>query len=128
MFSCCIQVMLDGFQCRWTWWQLSGHLYWLLSKCTIIISITVVRNTATNQHTTDQLNATPTVLSFRPEITHLITDYFKLRSSPQRYMICAPATLYHGILYTRVRASWIEFINCATRCDLFSLLYFCRQL
>ena len=31
-------------------------------------------------------------------------------------------------LYTRVRASWIEFNNCPTRCDLFTLLYFCRQL
>ena len=25
-------------------------------------------------------------------------------------------------------ASWIEFNNCPTRCDLFSLLHFCRQL
>ena len=33
-----------------------------------------------------------------------------------------------SILYTWVRASWIEFNNCPTRCDLFSLLYFCRQL
>ena len=32
------------------------------------------------------------------------------------------------ILYTWVRASWIEFNNCPTRCDLFSLLLFCRQL
>jgi len=31
-------------------------------------------------------------------------------------------------LYTLVRASWIEFNNCPTRCDLFSLLHFCRQL
>jgi hypothetical protein len=30
--------------------------------------------------------------------------------------------------YTWVRASWIKFNNCPTRCDLFSLLYFCRQL
>jgi len=30
--------------------------------------------------------------------------------------------------YTWVRASWIEFNNCPTRCDLFSLLHFCRQL
>ena len=29
--------------------------------------------------------------------------------------------------HTRVRASWIEFNNCPTICDLFSLLYFCRQ-
>ena len=36
------------------------------------------------------------------------------------YLIC--------ILYTCVRASWIEFNNCPTRCDLFSLFYFCRQL
>ena len=33
-----------------------------------------------------------------------------------------------GFLYTWVRASWIEFNNCPTRCDLFSLLHFCRQL
>jgi len=32
------------------------------------------------------------------------------------------------ILYTWVCAPWIEFNNCPTRCDLFSLLYFCRQL
>jgi len=30
--------------------------------------------------------------------------------------------------YTWVRAWWIEFNNCPTRRDLFSLLYFCRQL
>jgi len=33
-----------------------------------------------------------------------------------------------GILYTWVRALWIEFNNCPTRCHLFSLLHFCRQL
>ena len=32
------------------------------------------------------------------------------------------------ILYTWVRASWNEFNNCPTICDLFSLLHFCRQL
>ena len=31
-------------------------------------------------------------------------------------------------LYTWVRALWIEFNNCPTRWDLFSLLHFCRQL
>ena len=31
-------------------------------------------------------------------------------------------------LYTWVRASWMEFNNCPPRCDLFSLLHFCRQL
>jgi len=31
-------------------------------------------------------------------------------------------------LYTCVRASWIELNNCPTRCNLFSLLHFCRQL
>jgi len=31
-------------------------------------------------------------------------------------------------IYTWVRALWIEFNNCPTRCDLFSLLHFCRQL
>ena len=31
-------------------------------------------------------------------------------------------------IYTWVRALWIEFNNYPTRCDLFSLLYFCRQL
>ena len=36
--------------------------------------------------------------------------------------------LSYCILYTWVRASWIEFNNCPTRCDLFSLLHFCRQL
>jgi hypothetical protein len=30
--------------------------------------------------------------------------------------------------HTWVRASWIEFNNYPTRSDLFSLLYFCRQL
>ena len=30
--------------------------------------------------------------------------------------------------FTWVRASWIEFNNCPTRSDLFSLLHFCRQL
>ena len=32
------------------------------------------------------------------------------------------------ILYSWVRASWIEFNNCPTIWDLFSLLHFCRQL
>ena len=31
-------------------------------------------------------------------------------------------------LYTWIRASWIEFNNCPTRCNLFSLLCFCMQL
>ena len=33
-----------------------------------------------------------------------------------------------NLLYTWVRASWIEFNNCPTRCNLFSLSHFCRQL
>jgi len=33
-----------------------------------------------------------------------------------------------SILYTWVRASWIEFNDFPTRCDLVSLLHFCRQL
>ena len=37
-------------------------------------------------------------------------------------------SMRHWVLYTLVRASWIKFNNCPTRCDLFSLLYFCRQL
>ena len=35
---------------------------------------------------------------------------------------------YCWVLYTWVRASWIEFNNFPTRYDLFSLLHFCRQL
>jgi len=31
-------------------------------------------------------------------------------------------------LYTLIHESWIEMNNYPTRCDLFSLLYFCRQL
>ena len=37
-------------------------------------------------------------------------------------------TKISSLLYTWFRASWIEFNNCPTRCDLFSLLHFCRQL
>ena len=33
-----------------------------------------------------------------------------------------------NILYSWIRASWIKFYNCPTRCHLFSLLHFCRQL
>jgi len=33
-----------------------------------------------------------------------------------------------SFLCTWVRASWIEFNNFPTRCDLFNLLLFCRQL
>ena len=33
-----------------------------------------------------------------------------------------------NVLYTWVHASWNAFNNCPTRCDLFSLLHFCRQL
>jgi len=32
------------------------------------------------------------------------------------------------ILMCMVHASWIEFNNCPTSCDLFCLLHFCRQL
>ena len=35
---------------------------------------------------------------------------------------------FNNCPYTWVRASWIEFNNCPKRCDLFSLLHFCRQL
>jgi len=38
------------------------------------------------------------------------------------------ATIHCRVLYTWVHASWIEFNNCPTRCNLFSLLHFCRQL
>ena len=43
---------------------------------------------------------------------------------------CCHSTNKHKkvILYTWVRASWIEFNNFPTRCDLFSLLHYCRQL
>ena len=41
----------------------------------------------------------------------------------QSLLICC-----QWILYTWVRASWIEFNICPTRWDLFSLLHFCRQL
>ena len=48
-------------------------------------------------------------------------------------IICYLCFMQHAwscffFLYTWVRASWIEFNNCPTRCDLFSSLYFCRQL
>ena len=32
------------------------------------------------------------------------------------------------IIYRRVRASWIELYNFPTKCELFSLLRYCRQL
>ena len=37
-------------------------------------------------------------------------------------------TIHCRVLCTWVHALWIEFNNCPTRCDLFSLLHFCRQL
>ena len=40
----------------------------------------------------------------------------------------SPRLTIQRILYTWFRASWIEFNNCPIRCNLFSLLYFCRQL
>jgi len=39
-----------------------------------------------------------------------------------------PGKTNDSFLYTCVRAQWIEFNNSPTRCDLFSLLHFCRQL
>jgi len=39
-----------------------------------------------------------------------------------------PLETFDTFLYIWVRASWIEFNNFPTRCDLFSLLHFCRQL
>ena len=46
---------------------------------------------------------------------------YSLRNSPEKEQ-------FPFFLYTGVRALWIKFNNCPTRCDLFSLLYFCRQL
>jgi len=47
------------------------------------------------------------------------------KATPQKLGSCITTFL---LLYTWVRASWIEFNNCPTRCDLFSLLHFWRQL
>jgi len=38
------------------------------------------------------------------------------------------AEYFYILLYTWIRALWIEFNKYPTRCDLFSLLYFCKQL
>jgi len=42
--------------------------------------------------------------------------------------ISSMTNTYCCTLYTWVTASWIELNNFTTRCDLFSLLHFCRQL
>ena len=48
--------------------------------------------------------------------------------SSKRHMIYISSSNDGHFLYTWVRVSWIEFNNCPTRCDLFSLLHFSRQL
>jgi len=57
----------------------------------------------------------------RKTLWHLINIYC---------LMCNTHWPWKTFLYTRtwVCASWIEFNNCPTRCDLFSLLHFCRQL
>ena len=44
------------------------------------------------------------------------------------YIYTHTHTHTHIYIHTWVRSSWIEFNNCPTRCDLFNLLHFCRQL
>ena len=67
-----------------------------------------------------------------PVITHQSTRPSIVRDESSGTQLLRPLILIYNkntcILYTWVRASWIEFNNCPTRCDLFSLLYFCRQL
>jgi len=58
--------------------------------------------------------------------------YNKLVNYPPKQLIAVYNEKYithmNAFLYTWVRVSWIEFNNCQTRCDLFSLLHLCRQL
>ena len=50
----------------------------------------------------------------------------------EKYEYALPIPYFHNgnmhFIYTWVHALWIEFNSCPTRCDLFSLLHFCRQL
>ena len=64
-------------------------------------------------------------------VTFLLSVFVKVkglfgRTLWNRSVYCS--WVHNCILYTLVRASWIECNNCPTRRDLFSLLYFCRQL
>jgi len=46
----------------------------------------------------------------------------------QKQLPCGQCLHYNIYIYTWVHASWIEYNNWPTRCNLFSLLHFCRQL
>jgi len=54
-----------------------------------------------------------------------ITHKSSVRTSQKTHCVSVTNTDQQFFLYAWVRASWFEFNNCPTRCDLFSLLYFC---
>ena len=68
------------------------------------------------------------MLSIEEVKCNLINCDIKLvsQSSTERKQFVV--TVHIAFLYAWVRASWIEFNNCPTRCNLFSSLHFCRQL
>jgi len=59
---------------------------------------------------------------------HSVLNYNSLNRKYCNINSQLDATIYIFLIYTWVRASWIELNNCPTRCDIFSLLHFCRQL
>jgi len=61
-------------------------------------------------------------------VQYSIDTKIKERSVKSPYLCGIFSWIFIKILYTWVRASWIEFNNFPTRCNLFSLLHFCRQL
>ena len=55
-------------------------------------------------------------------------SYIRGSMHRQSNLITVQQYATYSVLYTWVHASSIEFNNCPTICDLFSLLHFCRQL
>ena len=125
-------------------WNVKGHLFiganFLIFSCDIITNINYhnkLINCATATGPIIQVNYY--LFEFTQGEASIPTDCSKW------YHTCAPVCYAHVVThctyshntiahfklymyYTWVRASWIESNNCPTRCDLFSLLHFCRQL
>ena len=64
-----------------------------------------------------------------------LTRRSKAHCAQGSFVVCTWSELHRRLQLNILRffiywvcASWIKFNNCPTRCDLFSLLHFCRQL
>jgi len=102
-------------------------IYWLPDLCS------TEREAKHAKHTLNALYITSTTIIRHNVVVHRHRKHEGILSwthdlTTQRLVpICEKRNLYF-FLYKCVRESWIEFNNFPTRCNLFSLLHFCRQL